>query len=164
MVFDTVSRYSLWRIMVKYSCPQKFITIIRQFLDCMHVQDNGESSVAFPVTNGTKQGCVLTPTHFISCFLWCCLMHLMPQIMELRSNTALVALSSTSEGFKQRPRWKLILSMSFYLLTTVHWVWLPTPTCKTVLTSSQWPVTKIELSFLPLSFMTVKRGQLINSI
>ena len=40
--FDTVSRDGLWRIMAKYDCPEKPITIGRQFDDGMHarVQDN----------------------------------------------------------------------------------------------------------------------------
>ena len=63
-VFDTVSRYGLWRIMVKYGCREKFITIVRQFHNGMHakVQDNRESSIAFLVTNGVNQGCFLVPT------------------------------------------------------------------------------------------------------
>ena len=50
--------------MAKYSCPKKFITIVRQFHDGMHerVQDNEENSVAIPVTNGLKQVYVLAPT------------------------------------------------------------------------------------------------------
>ena len=64
--FDTISRDGLWRIMGKYGCPKKFITIVRQFDDGMHarIKDNGESSLAFPVINGVKQGCVLAPTLF----------------------------------------------------------------------------------------------------
>ena len=64
--FDTVSRDGLWRIMAKYGCPRKFITIIRQLHDGMQarVQDNGETSEPFPVSNGVKQGCVLAPTLF----------------------------------------------------------------------------------------------------
>ena len=63
--FDTVSKNGLSRIMEKYGCPEKFITI-RQFHDSIHarVQDNEESSVAFPITNEVKQGCVLAPTLF----------------------------------------------------------------------------------------------------
>jgi hypothetical protein len=40
--------------------------MVRQFHDGMlaRVQDEGESSNAFPVTNGVKQGCVLAPTLF----------------------------------------------------------------------------------------------------
>ena len=64
--FDMVSRDGLWRIMAKYGCPQKFITIVRQFHDTMHarVQYNRESSLAFPVTNEVEQRCVLALTHF----------------------------------------------------------------------------------------------------
>ena len=64
--FDTVSREGLWRIMAKYGCPTKFITIVQQLHDGMQarVQDSGESSEPFPVTNGVKQGCVLAPTLF----------------------------------------------------------------------------------------------------
>ena len=64
--FDTVSREGLWRIMAKYGCPEKFITIVRQLHDGMlaRVQDSGESSDPFPVSNGVKQGCVLAPTLF----------------------------------------------------------------------------------------------------
>ena len=64
--FDMVNKDDPERIMAKYSCFDKFITIVRQFHDGMHVimQDNGESSVAFPVTNGVKRGCVLASTLF----------------------------------------------------------------------------------------------------
>ena len=64
--FDTVSRDGLWRIIAKYGYPQKFITIVQQLHDGMfaRVQDNGEISQPFPVSNGVKQGCVLAPTLF----------------------------------------------------------------------------------------------------
>ena len=64
--FDTVSRDGLWKIMHKYGCPTKFVSMVRQFHDGMEarVQDDGEFSEAFPVTNGVKQGCVLAPTLF----------------------------------------------------------------------------------------------------
>ena len=50
-----------WKIMAKFGCPEKFIAMVRQFHDGMQasVQDNGEHSSSFPVTNGVKQGCVL---------------------------------------------------------------------------------------------------------
>ena len=68
--FNIVSRDGLWRIMAKYGCPEKFITIVRQFHDGMYgrVQDERESSVAFLVTNGVKQGCVLATTLFFLMF------------------------------------------------------------------------------------------------
>lgn len=68
--FDTVSREGLWKIMKKFGCPSKFITIVRQFHDGMMVKilDDGDESIAFPVTNGVKQGCVLAPTLFSMVF------------------------------------------------------------------------------------------------
>ena len=44
--FDTVSREGLWKIMAKYGCPKKFITIVRQLHDEMQarVQENRELS------------------------------------------------------------------------------------------------------------------------
>ena len=64
--FDSVSRNGLWRVMRKYGCPDKFITVVRQFHDGMlaRVQDNRKISEAFPVTNGVKQECALAPTLF----------------------------------------------------------------------------------------------------
>ena len=68
--FDTVSRDGLWLIMAKFGCPNKFIAMVRAFHDGMlaRVLDDGESSDAFPVTNGVKQGCVLAPTLFSMVF------------------------------------------------------------------------------------------------
>ena len=68
--FDTVSREGLWKIMAKFGCPGKFITMVRQFHDGMlaRVLDEGDCSDAFPVTNGVKQGCVLAPTLFSMMF------------------------------------------------------------------------------------------------
>ena len=59
--FDTVIREGLWKIMAKFGCPAKFIAMVRQFHDCTlaRVQNDGEFSDPFPVTNGVKQGCVL---------------------------------------------------------------------------------------------------------
>ena len=62
--FDTVSRDVLWKIMAKFGCPPRHIAMVRQFHDGMQarVQNNGEYSEPFPVTNGVKQGCVMAPT------------------------------------------------------------------------------------------------------
>ena len=68
--FDTVSRERLWKIMAKFGCPAKFIAMVRQFHDGMlaMVQNDGEFSDPFPVTNGVKQGCVLASTLFSMMF------------------------------------------------------------------------------------------------
>jgi hypothetical protein len=64
--FDNVSRDGLWKIMSKYGCPTTFIEMVRQFHEGMlaRVQDQGDYSEPFPVTNGVKQGCVLAPSLF----------------------------------------------------------------------------------------------------
>ena len=64
--FDTVFREGLWCILEKVGCPKLFIDLIRSFHDGMHVtvREGSESSSAFTVTSGTKQGCVLAPTLF----------------------------------------------------------------------------------------------------
>ena len=68
--FDTVSREGLWKTMAKFGCPAKFIAMVRQYLDGMltSVQNDGEFSDPFPVTNGIKQGCVLASTLFSMMF------------------------------------------------------------------------------------------------
>ena len=56
--------------MAKFGCPAKFIAMMRQFHDGMlaRVQNDGEFSNPFPVTNGVKQGCVLASTLFSMMF------------------------------------------------------------------------------------------------
>ena len=68
--FDTVSRDGLWKIMAKFGCPPRYIAMVRQFHDGMQarVQNDGEYSEQFPVTNGVKQDCVMAPTLFSMMF------------------------------------------------------------------------------------------------
>nr|VZI49256.1 unnamed protein product [Spirometra erinaceieuropaei] len=63
---DTVNREGLWKIIQKFGCPERFIQMVRQLHGGMMalVTDNGAVSETFAVTNGVKQGCVLTPTSF----------------------------------------------------------------------------------------------------
>uniref|UniRef100_K7EZK3 Reverse transcriptase domain-containing protein n=1 Tax=Pelodiscus sinensis TaxID=13735 RepID=K7EZK3_PELSI len=64
--FDSVSREGLWKIMAKFGCPDTFIEMVKQFHDGMlaRVQDHGNYSEPFTVTNGVKQGCILAPSLF----------------------------------------------------------------------------------------------------
>ena len=66
--FDTV--FGLWKIMAKFGCPAKFIAMVRQFHDGLlaRVQNDGEFSDPFPVTNAVKQDCVLASTLFSMMF------------------------------------------------------------------------------------------------
>ena len=68
--FDTVSRDGLWKIMAKFGCPPRYIAMVRQFHDGMQarVQNDGEYSEPFPVTNGVTKGCVMAPTLFSMMF------------------------------------------------------------------------------------------------
>ena len=64
--FDTVCHNGLWNIMSKFGCPPKLVTLVLSLNDGMLalILNNGQSSDAFPLTNGVKQGCVLAPTLF----------------------------------------------------------------------------------------------------
>ena len=64
--FDTVSRDGLLKIMTKIGCPPRYIAMVRQFCDGMQarVQNDGEYSEPFPLTNGVKQGYVMAQTLF----------------------------------------------------------------------------------------------------
>ena len=68
--FETVGRDGLWKIMAKFGCPPGHIAMVRQFHDAVEarVQNDGEFSEPFEVTNGVKQGCVMAPTLFSMMF------------------------------------------------------------------------------------------------
>ena len=66
--FNTVSRDRLWKILARYGCPEKFISIVWQFHE-------GDISEAFAVTNTVKQGCVLGQYCSAWCFQLCYRMH-----------------------------------------------------------------------------------------
>ena len=68
--FDTVSCDGLLKIMTKFGCPPRYIAMVRQFHNGMQarVQNGGEYSEPFPVTNEVKQGCVMAPTLFSMMF------------------------------------------------------------------------------------------------
>lgn len=64
--FDTVPRELLWKILLKYGVPEKFLNMIKLFHSGMEakVSMNNIESSAFPVEVGVKQGDVLAPVLF----------------------------------------------------------------------------------------------------
>ena len=70
--FDTVQRELLWKVLLRFGCPKKFVNILRQFHDGMtaRVTIGGQESAPFPVHTGVRQGCVLAPVLF-NIFLLC---------------------------------------------------------------------------------------------
>ncbi|BHF64276.1 hypothetical protein SprV_0200727800 [Sparganum proliferum] len=69
--FDSVNCEGLRKIMQKFGYPERFTQVVRQLHDSTmaRVTDYGAVSKAFAVTNGVKQGRVLTPTLFSLMFL-----------------------------------------------------------------------------------------------
>ena len=66
MAFDSVDRPTLWEVLSKIGCPEKYIKIVRLLHDNMSasVLIDGEGTESFEVKTGVKQGCVLAPTRF----------------------------------------------------------------------------------------------------
>ena len=64
--FDTVSRSTLWKVLSKLGVPCDMLKVICSFHDGMEafVSAGGQNSETFPVSSGTKQGCVLAPVLF----------------------------------------------------------------------------------------------------
>ena len=91
--FDTVSRDGLWKIMAKFGCSPRYIAMVRQFHDGMQarLQNDGEYSEPFPVTNGVKQGCVMAPTLFSMMFSAISQMLFKTLMLVFQSGTALMA-------------------------------------------------------------------------
>ena len=65
--YDSVDRELLWVVLASFGAPEKILTVIRQFHEGMQadVRDvDGEHSEWFDVTQGLRQGCVLSPLLF----------------------------------------------------------------------------------------------------
>ena len=65
--YDSVDRELLWKVLARAGVPEEMIAAIRQFHDGMQAQvrmDDGELSDWFEVTQGLRQGCVLSPLLF----------------------------------------------------------------------------------------------------
>ncbi|CAN0535353.1 unnamed protein product [Ectocarpus sp. 12 AP-2014] len=64
---DSVDRELLWKVLVRAGIPEDMIAFIRQFHDGMRARvrmDDGEFSGWFWVTQGLRQGCMLSPLLF----------------------------------------------------------------------------------------------------
>ena len=57
--FDIVSRDGLWKLMITFTYPPRYIAMLLQFHDSMQtrVRNGGEYSTPFSVTNRVKQSC-----------------------------------------------------------------------------------------------------------
>ena len=65
--YDSVDRELLWKVLAGAGVPPVMIDVIRQFHDGMRTRvrmDDGELSEWFEVTQGLRQGCVLSPLLF----------------------------------------------------------------------------------------------------
>ena len=64
--FDSVDRPTLWKILSRIGCSEKYIKIVRLLHDNMSasVLIDGEATESFEVKTGVKQGCVIAPTLF----------------------------------------------------------------------------------------------------
>ena len=65
--YDSVDRELLWKVLARAGVPSAMIDVIHQFHDGMRTRvrmDDGELSEWFEVTQGLRQGCVLSPSLF----------------------------------------------------------------------------------------------------
>ena len=65
--YDSVDRELLWKVLARAGVPSVMIDVIRQFHDGMRARvrmDDGELSEWFEVTQGLRQGYVLSPLLF----------------------------------------------------------------------------------------------------
>lgn len=85
---DTLNRELPWRVLTKFGCPAKFVSILCQFHDVMMalVTIGGQESSPFPVRTGVRQGCVLAPVLF-NIFLLC-VTQLLHKVLEDNSGMA----------------------------------------------------------------------------
>ena len=62
--YDSVDRELLWKVLARAGIPVEMIAVIRKFHVGMRARvrmDDGELSDRFPVTQGLRQGCSMSP-------------------------------------------------------------------------------------------------------
>ena len=65
--YDSVDRDLLWEVLRRFGVPDPMLAVVRQFHDGMRARvrtDDGELSEWFDVTQGLRQGCVISPLLF----------------------------------------------------------------------------------------------------
>jgi len=65
--FDSMKREIMWLMLQKYGIPRKIIQIIKILYDGFKckISHKGKLSDFIEVRNGVRQGCILSPTHFL---------------------------------------------------------------------------------------------------
>ncbi|XP_062578225.1 uncharacterized protein LOC134240139 [Saccostrea cucullata] len=99
--FDTVSRKRLWQIMAKYDVQQNSSPLFDNCtMGCRRESEMAAKFQSHSVSSGVKQSCVLAPTLFNLMFSAMLTDASMARTLELASNGALIAQSSTSDIYK----------------------------------------------------------------
>ena len=138
---------------------QRSLFPLYKFYDGMksHVQDNGDISEAFAVTDEVKQGSVLDPILFCLVFQQCYRMYFITLRMEPASYIGQMGSYITNNDWKLLWRANRLSSETSCLLMTVSWMWPVNATCRTAWIDSPQPVTilvsplaqKTEVMFQP---------------
>ncbi|VDO90815.1 unnamed protein product [Schistosoma margrebowiei] len=70
--FDNVYKRTLWKLLRHYGVPEKIVNIIRNSYDGLQckVVHEGQLTDAFQVRTGVRQGCLLSPFHFLLVVDW----------------------------------------------------------------------------------------------
>ena len=144
--FNTVSQEGLWKTKMKFGCPDRLITMVRQFHDRMaaSVLDDGDCSDVFPISKGINKAVYWHLPSSVWVSLPCWLMLSRAMIMESTSTIEQMESYSTWTGFRPSPRLKRLYWETSCLLMTVlqcrlwasdacghgqvcHYMWQPWP-------------------------------------
>ena len=70
--FDSIHKNTLWKLLLSYGCPEKFVSIMKLFYKnvCYSVLHNNKTTDWFTISSGVRQGCVLSPVLFLVATDW----------------------------------------------------------------------------------------------